>query len=184
MNCKTTLPLLSEFVDERLDAARAWQVQTHLAECAACTRACRETETLRRALQTLPTRQPSASFDAALAQRLALTRRTPKRQTWQDRVHALFPRPAFLRRPALALAVAAVSVGGILLFPAATPKPSVSASARTADHAFVADCVAQRSRDTAGEPLADMAAQNLTDRLDPAAPSSAPAPPDNSTGPF
>ena len=36
MNCKNVKPLLSEFVDERLDASTAWQVQTHVSECADC----------------------------------------------------------------------------------------------------------------------------------------------------
>jgi len=47
--------------------------------------------------------------------------------------------------------------------PAATaPHPAV---VRT-DHTFVADCLAQRRRDAAGEPLADLSAQNLAGRLD------------------
>jgi hypothetical protein len=41
-----------------------------------------------------------------------------------------------------------------------------------ADHTFVADCVAQHRRDAAGEPLADVAAQNLAGHLDNASPAS------------
>ncbi len=170
MNCKNAQSLLSEFMDERLAAADAWQVQTHLSECAACDRIRRDLDSLHRTLQALPTRQPSANFDAALAQRLALMRRPPPRPTWRDRLP--FRRPASLQRPAFAFGVALAAVGGVLLLPAHPPIPdtSVAVAAHSADHAFVADCVAQHRRDTAGDPLADPAAQNLADHLDNAAP--------------
>ena len=180
MNCKTVHSLISEFVDERLTAADAWQVQTHLSECLDCDRLRRDMGAQRRALQALPIRQPSANFDAALAQRLALTRRPAPRPTWRDRVRLLLPRPAPLLRPAFALCVALTAVGGVLLLPThpPIPDPNVAAAAHTADHAFVADCVAQRRRDAAGEPLADLAAQNLAGNLDsptPGEPAPAPA---------
>lgn len=172
MNCKTAQSLLSEFVDERLVAADAWQVQTHLSECAACGLLCRDLDTLRQALQALPTRQPSANFDAALAQRLALTRRPAPQRTWLSRLALPFRRPLPLLRPAFALGVALAAVGGVLLLPAHPPMPATPAvvAVRSADHAFVADCVAQRRRDAAGEPLADLAAQNLASHLDNTAP--------------
>lgn len=166
MNCNLVTSLLSEFGDERLDAATAWQVQTHLAGCADCTQAYRETEALRRLVQALPVRSPSAGFDAALTERLALTRRPQAARSWQSRLSAAFPRPARLLRPALALGAAGAAVYGLTLLspqgaPVLTPPP-----AHAADRAFVADCVAQRRRDAAGEPLADMAAQNLAGHLD------------------
>ena len=178
MNCKTVKSLLSEFVDERLAAAAAWQVQTHLSECAECARISRDLSALRRTLQALPVRQPSANFDAALAQRLALTRRPAPRPTWRDRVLQFLPRPAPLLRPVFALGVALASVGGILLLPTHPPVPDVSAAAtHTADHAFVADCVAQRRRDAVAEPMADLAAQNLAGNLDNPTPGDSSAPP-------
>lgn len=171
MNCQTAQSLLSEFVDERLAAADTWQVQTHLSGCAACGRLCRDLEALHRTLQALPTQQPSANFDAALAQRLALTRRPTPQRTWRDRLVLSFRRPALLLRPAFALGVALAAVGGVLLLPAhaPVPDPAATVAAHSADHAFVADCVAQRRRDAAGEPLADLAAQNLAGHLDNAA---------------
>ncbi len=180
MDCQTAKSLLSELIDERLTAADAWQVQTHLAECAACGLLRRDLEALHRTLQALPTRQPSANFDAALAQRLALTRRPAPRRTWIDRLALPFRRPAPLLRPALALGVALAAVGGVLLAPTHPPAPDrpAAVAVHSADHAFVADCVAQRRRDAAGEPLADLAAQNLAGHLDNAAagdPSPAPA---------
>jgi len=172
MNCKTAKSLLSEFVDEKLTAADAWEVQTHLSDCAACGQTRRDLEALRRALQALPTRQPSANFDAALAQRLALTRRPAPQRTWRDRVSLPFRQPMLLLRPAFALGVALAAVGGVLLLPAHAPVPDLAATgaAHSADHAFVTACVAQHRRDAAGDPLADLAAQNLADHLDNAAP--------------
>ena len=172
MNCDTIKPLISEFLDERLAAADAWQVQTHLSECTACGEVRRDLDALRRTLQALPTRQPSANFDAALAQRLALTRRPAPRRTWRDRLGLSSLRlRAPLLRPALALGVAFAVGGGVLLLPTHPPVSDPALTAiHTADHAFVADCVAQHRRDAAGEPLADLAAQNLAGPLDNAAP--------------
>ena len=168
MNCKNAKSLMSEFVDERLSASDAWQVQTHLLDCAVCEKLHRDLAALRRTLQALPTRQPSANFDAALAQRLALTRRPAPHLTWRDRLSRLFPRPMPLLRPAFALSVALAAVGGVLLLPTHPPigDATTAAAVHIADHAFVADCVAQHRRDAAGDPLADLAAQNLADHLD------------------
>jgi len=187
MNCKTVQSLLSEFVDERLTAADAWQMQTHLSECPGCGRLRRDLDLLHQSLRALPTRQPSANFDAALAQRLALTRRPltrrpltrrpltrrpAPRRTWIDRLALPFRRTGPLLRPAFALGVALAGVGGVLLLPTQSPTADAPAAIaiHSADHAFVADCVAQRRRDAAGDPLADLAAQNLADHLDNAAP--------------
>lgn len=167
MNCKTVKTLLTEFVDERLDAATEWQVQTHLTECEPCAQISREFAALRWTIQTLPARQPSANFEAALAQRLAMTRRPEKRQTWRDHLRQAFPRPALFLRPAFAVGVAVSAVAALTFLPIhLTPSVPAQSVTRTADHAFVADCVAQHRQDAAGEPLADVAAQNLAGHLD------------------
>ena len=178
MTCETVRPLLSEFQDDQLDAATAWQVQTHLTDCEACARVSRDLRSVSRMLSALPNRQPSANFEASLAQRLALTRRPqthPEPQpTLRDRLRQAFPGPRL--RPALALGVAMTAAVAVLLVPAAPPPDSGTlAAVRTVDPAFVADCVAQHRRDAAGEPLADVAAQNLAGRLD-GTPSATPAP--------
>jgi len=168
MNCTIVKTLLSEFVDERLEVSTAWKVQAHLSECAACRRVTQDMESMRQALQTLPTQQPSANFESALAQRLALTRRPEKRRAWGDRI-VFLRRSLPLLRPAFALGVAATAIAGILLLPTHLPSPKAPAESRSTDHAFVADCVAQRRRDAAGEPLADLSAQNLAGHFDNAA---------------
>ena len=165
MTCETIRPLLSEFQDDGLEAGTSWQIQTHLAECEDCARISRGLSSVCRLLHALPTRQPSANFEASLAQRLALTRRPQAKPTWQDRLRQAFRAPRF--RPALALCAALTAAGVVFFAPISpVPTPDTSMTAPAVDHAFVADCVAQHRRDAAGEPLADMAAQNLAGRLD------------------
>ncbi len=68
-----------------------------------------------------------------------------------------------------------------MLLPQRTSLPAAPdqtvAAAHSMDRSFVADCVAQHRRDAAGEPLADLAAQNLAGHLDNAAPAAALRPP-------
>ena len=184
MNCQSVKLLLSEFADETLDAAAAWQVQTHLSACAACAEAARDFASVKRLVQTLPAKAPSAGFDAALAQRLALTRRpaAPPPPSWRTSLAQFFasrlagtPRQT---RPALALGAvlaAGIFTAALTERPAAPPPP---AAVRGADPAFVAACVAQHHRDAASEPLADLSAQTLAGRLDGSLPGGVPAPPD------
>ena len=174
MTCETVRPLLSEFQDDQLDAATAWQVQTHLTNCEDCARVSHDLGSVSRMLYALPNRQPSANFEASLAQRLALTRRPQVKPTWRDRLRQVFPGPRL--RPALAFGVAMTAAVAVLLVPTAPPPDAGPlAAVRTVDPAFVADCVAQHRRDATGEPLADVAAQNLAGHLD-GAPSATPAP--------
>ena len=177
MNCQNVKPLLSEFADERLDAATAWQVQTHLSECAACGQISRDMESVKRMLQTLPAHAPSARFDEALAQRLALTRRpaappqawhTKLTQSWRTKLARTFV-PQFASsalRPALALGLVIAAGTVAAVFPTHSVQPAPQAAVRSADPAFVADCVAQHHRDAAAEPLADMSAQTLAGSLE------------------
>ncbi len=168
MNCQTVKPLLSEFAGETLDASAAWQVQTHLSGCAECARISRDFEAAKRMLQALPAAAPSAGFDAALMQRLALTRRpAAPAQTWRTQLAAVFATPPRSLRPALALGAAAVMAGSAaFFFPVHPTAPAPALAVHSADPAFVADCVAQHHRDAAAEPLADLSAQTLAGNLD------------------
>ena len=178
MNCQNVKLLLSEFTDETLDAAAAWQVQTHLSGCAACAGAARDLASVKRLVQTLPAKAPSAGFDAALAERLALTRRpaAPLPLSWHARLAQFLAlrlaAPARQARPALALgAVLAAGVFTVVLTERTAAPPAPAAAVRGADPAFVAACVAQHHRDAASEPLADLSAQTLAGSLDSPAPS-------------
>ena len=169
MDCLRVKSLLSEFADEKLDAGTAWLVQTHLSGCDTCGRIHHELSAVRQMLQTLPTATPSAGFDAALAQRLALTRRPAALPpTFRTRLSSFWT-PRRLR-PTLALSlVLGVGVLTALLpghiSPTPPPTPTIAVS-HSADPAFVADCVAQHHRDAAAEPLADLSAQTLAGSLD------------------
>lgn len=180
MTCETVRPLLSEFQDDALEAATSWQIQTHLAGCQDCAGVSRDLSSVSRILAALPTRQPSANFESSLSQRLALTRRPEIKPSWQDRLRGALP--GLRLRPALALCAALTATGVVLFAPVVpTLTPDTHTTAPAVDHAFVADCVAQHRRDAAGEPLADMAAQNLAGRLDGTTPS---APSQVDSGPF
>ncbi len=182
-DCQTIQPLLSEFQDDHLDAQTAWNVQTHVAGCPACARTQRELSRLRDALRALPAPTLSAGFNAALAERLALTRRPTALcgvPLWKDRLTALFVNPPARRlRPVLAFGVAGAAALGLFFLSVPTPlapvTPVAAAQAAAVDHAFVAECVAQRRREAAGEPLADLSAQNLAGHLDAAPANSIPA---------
>ena len=177
MNCSRAQSLLSEFTDEKLDAGTAWLVQTHLSECDSCGTLHRELSLVRRMLESLPAAAPSAGFDAALAQRLALTRRPVPTAppTFQTRVSRFWT--ARHLRPALALSLVLSAGAFAALFPGRVSPPLPSSAvtvSNIADPAFVADCVAQHHRDAAAEPLADLSAQTLAGSLDSASPENAP----------
>ena len=197
MICNQVELLLSDFTDETLDVSAAWQVQTHLAACTACTKVSRDLLSLRQALQALPTRQPSDQFDAKLAQRLALTRRpqldVPRRSplalTGQGRLAGIFrtlgvPTTGRRLRPALALGFALTAIAAAVWVPQYPGTSPDSSAVHLADKAFVADCVAQHRRAAASEPLADLAAQNLAGNLDTTPASDTYAPKASDTGLF
>ena len=194
MICNQVKILLSEFNDETLDVSTAWQVQTHLAACAACSKVSRDLLAMRQALQSLPARHPSAQFDSRLAQRLALTRRPPVVMSGQSRLTGIF-RTAIFRtagspaagrrlRPVLALGFALTAIAAVLWVPHSHLSPPDSPAVHLADNAFVADCVAQHRRAAAAEPLADLAAQNLAGNLDTTPASDTSAPKASDTGLF
>lgn len=184
MNCLRVQSLLPEFEDDLLPAGTAWQVQSHLSDCDACGTLCREQSAVKQMLQALPTTAPSAGFDAALAQRLALTRRpaaTPV--AWHAKLGGFWSSrpapPSRLLRPALALSFVLAAGTFAAFFPGQTPVPPTPAVAvHASDPAFVADCVAQHHRDAAAEPLADPSAQTLAGSLD-SAPADTNTPPDS-----
>ena len=189
MICNQVESLLSDFTDETLDVSAAWQVQTHLAACTACTKVSRDLLSMRQALQALPTRQPSDQFDAKLAHRLALTRRPPLVETGQGRLAGIFrtlgvPTTGRRLRPALALGFALTAIAAAVWVPQYPGTSPDSSAVHLADKAFVADCVAQHRRAAASEPLADLAAQNLAGNLDTTPASDTYAPKASDTGLF
>ncbi len=181
MNCNQAHSLLTEFTDDTLDAGTAWQVQTHLSDCDVCRMLHRELSSVKRLLHTLPAAAPSAGFDAALAQRLALTRRpAAPASSFHTSTPSFHTKLTFRQlRPALALSLLLAAGTLAAFFPGHPPQVPVVPAVHTADPAFIADCVAQHHRDAAAEPLADLSAQTLAGNLDSASTADSSADPGN-----
>lgn len=107
LDCKKIQPLLSEYVDGVLDGDTGWDVKLHLASCAVCTEVAGELRATAELLRSLPTREPSANFEAALAKRLADKVLTPHRPTLQDRLREWWVGTPRLRPVATSAAVMA-----------------------------------------------------------------------------
>jgi anti-sigma factor RsiW len=118
LDCKKIQPLLSEYVDGTLPLDTAWEVKLHVASCGVCDRVAAELAATAALLQSLPTYEPSADFEAALAKRLADQVLTPKRPALGRRIleasSAWWSRPFV--RPALASGVALAALVPTALF--------------------------------------------------------------------
>jgi anti-sigma factor RsiW len=158
LDCKKIQPRLSEFIDGTLPENERWEVRLHLSSCAVCTRASAELAATVKLVGSLPERAPSASFDDALAARLADLVLTPRPQTWQEKLALLWRRPA--TRPALAsgLALAVVAPACFfLLRPVAPPA--------AAEDAMLTQIVREHADFASSEPLANPS-DMLADTLD------------------
>jgi anti-sigma factor RsiW len=86
LDCKKIQPLLSEYVDGTLTDQTAWDVKMHVTTCAVCSRVAEELNATANLLRSVPKLEPSANFEAMLAQRLADQVLTPRRQTFVQRI--------------------------------------------------------------------------------------------------
>lgn len=108
LDCKKIQTDLSEYVDGTLDNDRAWTIKMHLSSCAVCDQIVRDFSATARLVGSLPQREPSINFEAALAKRLADQALAPRKSAplWNralDVFGSLRLRPAVLA-PGLALA--------------------------------------------------------------------------------
>ena len=150
LDCKKIQPLLSEYIDGALDGDAGWNIKLHLSSCAVCSTVTDELRATANLLQTLPTREPSANFEAMLAKRLADQVLTPRHSSWSERMSERLrewwqtPRV----RPFATSAVALAAIVPMALFVALRPQttivdrqnetnPAVSMTATTADEATV-----------------------------------------------
>lgn len=120
LDCKKIQAVLSEYLDGTLPESAAWEAQQHLGSCAVCAQVAQELTQTTRLLAFLPRHEPTESFEAALAARLAHQSLRPRPLTWSERLVAWWSRPRV--RPAVAsgLAVAAlVPIAFLALRPAA-----------------------------------------------------------------
>jgi hypothetical protein len=177
LDCKKVQPLLSEYVDGTLAPNTAWDVKLHVASCAVCARIADELAATATLLQSLPTLEPSANFEAALAKRLADKVLTPKRpslgQRIADALGGWWSRPAL--RPALASGVALAALLPAAFFfvhqghgrgAVATPSSNapVAADATTVDQLW-REHTAYASAEPLGDPAGLLSTTNSVETL-------------------
>lgn len=127
LDCKKIQAGLSEYIDGTLGEAETWATQQHLGSCAVCAQIAQELTQTTRLLAFLPRVEPSESFEAALAARLAQQSLKPRAATLGERFVAWWGQPRV--RPALAsgLALAAVvPVVVVLTRPVVKPLPTAA----------------------------------------------------------
>lgn len=158
-DCRKIQPLLSLYMDGMLEAGRAWDVKLHIASCRVCTRAAQDLTATVALLQALPRQDTSASFEDALARRLADQVLQQRRPSPAERAREWWALPRL--RPALAAAGAlAVLVPCTLVLNVGQHKvkPAVSVSAATSADPFVDQCLEEHALDATAEPLGDQTA--------------------------
>jgi len=164
------LPLVSELIDGALDADATWKVRMHLSVCPKCAAAAREFEASTKLMKSLPKRDVSENFDAALAARIAKLGPMPAPRrglaaVWQFRSPAA--RMRLVAAPAAIALVGLATIGFYGLRPP-THSGSVPAAHATAvsDNALLATCMRQHHSYVASDPLADPSAQTLASQID------------------
>jgi anti-sigma factor RsiW len=159
-NCKKIQPLLSEYVDGELPGESAWQVKLHLASCAVCACAAKELASTVSLLSGLPRVDTPASFEEALARRLAHQVLRPHRPTWRERIAEWWAMPRL--RPALATAGALAVLIPAALAVVAGQRGAGSITAHSgpapAEQQFVEQCLEEHASFASTEPLGDQAA--------------------------
>jgi anti-sigma factor RsiW len=98
MKCEDVSKELIAYLDRRANSAEREQVETHLAECAACRKRAEEFRRLWNMLDEVPLVEPSLGFDARLRQRIA----AEPRRSW---FNWLVPQPRLAFSMALLLAL-------------------------------------------------------------------------------
>jgi hypothetical protein len=165
LDCKNVQPRLSEYIDGAVSGDEAWNIKLHVSSCAVCERVAEELSTTANLLRALPTLEPSAGFEAALAQRLADRALQPKRPSVWARLGEWWSVPRV--RPAFTTSVALAAVAPLVLMvtrnvstpvatstgiarSAATPSPQPPAGDSTLDELW-----REHTTYAASEPLAD-----------------------------
>ena len=156
--CEKWGSLLSQYVDETLDARRIEDVQRHVRDCAACASALAAFQATRDALRSIDPIRLSSDFDRRLAERIA----SIDMQRNAARRPALWFPAALRIGYGLALAAATLVVVSVVN----TPHPRKPRIATASDAALVTQCLAQHRSYAATQPLTDWSAQNLSARTD------------------
>lgn len=163
--CEKIKPLLSEYVDETLDAWRSAEIAKHLPTCASCRQLVEDFRANVNLLGSLPLKQTSTAFDSALARRLAAIQEERARRSWLAGIADAFrPSRTNVWRPAFATVAAVVIVGGGIY--STFPRTQIITPPPTANSALIDQCVAEHRNYAESQPLSDFSAQTLADQED------------------
>ena len=160
--CTKIKPLLSEYIDNALDPRRTAEVDRHLSTCPDCRQIAADFRANKNAMGSMPLRQTSSAFDAALAQRIAAINQQQAKRSWLSGLAEAFrPSRTNVFRPAFATvsAVAVVAISVMWLTPRQQVK-MVTPPAAT-DTAFIQQCVTEHRSYAENQPLNDFSAQTL-----------------------
>jgi hypothetical protein len=131
-DCKKIQNELSAYLDEMVSSKQAWEIGEHLKTCAVCSEVADQLEKTTKLLATLPQRDLSPNFEAALAQRLAEQALTPKKASvWQQFFALPRVKPLFATGIA-ALAVIPIAIVTLRARPAIVPPESIGVAKASA----------------------------------------------------
>jgi len=166
--CNKIRPLISEYIDEALDPRRSAEVDRHLTSCAECRQIADDFRANKSVLASMPLRQTSSNFDAALAQRIAAVNQQRAKQSWLARIaEALRPSRTNVWRPAFATMAAVTVVASTMFALRIQPStPSVHPTTSAAEQALIQQCVVQHRSYAEAQPLNDFSAQALAQQVD------------------
>jgi anti-sigma factor RsiW len=147
MSCKQFENHLLSYLDGRASAAERREVESHLANCAACRTRVEEYRRLWHALDKAPVIEPSLGFDARLRQRIAAEPR-PGLWSW------------FAPPPRLAIAVALLCLLSVWVSsrPPVAVEPQTTAAQTDQDFRMIKDLRVLEDYDVLSdfEPLSDL----------------------------
>jgi len=166
--CNKIRPLISEYIDDALDPRRSVEIDRHLASCPDCRQIADDFRANKSVMASMPLRQTSSGFDAALAQRLAAINQQKAKRSWLAGIaEALRPSRSNVWRPAFATMTAVTIVGStIFALRVQTPPPTVRPTTSAAELALIQQCVVQHRSYAEAQPLNDLPAQLLAQQVD------------------
>jgi anti-sigma factor RsiW len=161
MNCRQVQSRLSEYIDTQLTARDMWEMDRHLAECRACAASINELRKTVAVVRALPEMSVSSDFTASLNARLAdVQPKSARRSLFESAAMVFRPRtlPAWGAAAACAMAV-------VMLVPRPAAPPTSTRQAATASSAPAPHAAA-----LVADPFEDIAAANLAQTTESAAP--------------
>lgn len=164
--CNALQPLLSDYVDGTLSARHTFEVERHMAACSSCARQVRQLEATVNLLHGSERHDTADDFMARLHARLDDVEPEPAHRASLQWLRSVLEgvRGALRTRSVPALGMAAAGLIGVLLLTRPLQAPTVAPllpSRAAAPSPHVRRALDQQVAATAGDPLGDVAAENL-----------------------